>query len=133
MADGGAKGLETENQIENHDAHTIGQCGTQQNYGQHQKSTLMAWCIEHPGRGRVVLSHLLANEIVPEEESWSSMDRSITQEEMRNILLAKLVTDVLESDGKPAIDVFVDLLSKMVYFLPYTKRVTAEKHSQIFI
>ena len=36
-----------------------------------------------------------------------------------------LVTDLPESDGKTAIAVFVDRLTKMTYMVPCTKEVTA--------
>ena len=38
-----------------------------------------------------------------------------------------------ESDGKAAIAVFLDRLSKMVHFAPCTKEISAEKYAQIFI
>ena len=44
-----------------------------------------------------------------------------------------LVTDLPKSDGKTAITVFVDRLSKMVYFAPCTKEISAEKYAHLFI
>ena len=44
-----------------------------------------------------------------------------------------LVTDLPESEGKTAIAVFVDRLSKMVHFAPCTKEISAEKYAQLFI
>ena len=44
-----------------------------------------------------------------------------------------LVTDLPESEGKTAIVVFVDRLSKMVHFAPCTKEISAEKYAQLFI
>ena len=44
-----------------------------------------------------------------------------------------LVTDLLESEGKTAIAVFVDRLSKMVHFALCTKEISAEKYAQLFI
>ena len=44
-----------------------------------------------------------------------------------------LVTDLPESDGKTAIAVFVDRLTKMVHFFPCTKEVTATKYACLFI
>ena len=43
------------------------------------------------------------------------------------------VTDLPESEGKTAIAVFVDRLSKMVHFAPCTKEISAEKYPQLFI
>ena len=44
-----------------------------------------------------------------------------------------LVTDLPESEGKTAIAVFVDRLSKMVHFPPCTKKISVEKYTQLFI
>ena len=44
-----------------------------------------------------------------------------------------LVTDLLESEGKTTVAVFVDRLSKMVHFAPCTKEISAEKDAQLFI
>ena len=44
-----------------------------------------------------------------------------------------LVTDLPESEGKTAIAIFVDRLSKMVHFAPCTKEISAEKYAQLFI
>ena len=44
-----------------------------------------------------------------------------------------LVTNLPESEGKTAIAVFVDRLSKMVHFAPCTKEISAEKYAQLFI
>ena len=44
-----------------------------------------------------------------------------------------LVLDLPESDGKTAIAIFVDRLSKMVHFGLYSKEVSVEKYAQLFI
>ena len=44
-----------------------------------------------------------------------------------------LVTDLPESDGKGAIAVFVDRLTKMVHFFPCTKEITAAEYARLFI
>ena len=44
-----------------------------------------------------------------------------------------LVTDLPESEGKTAITVFVDRLSKMVHFALCTKGISVEKYAQLFI
>ena len=44
-----------------------------------------------------------------------------------------LVTDLPEYEGKTAITVFVDRLSKMVHFAPCTKEISAEKYGQLFV
>ena len=44
-----------------------------------------------------------------------------------------LVTDLPGSEGKTAIAVFVDRLTKMVYFFPYTKEITTAKYARLFI
>ena len=44
-----------------------------------------------------------------------------------------LVTDLPVSDGHTAIAVFVDRLSKMVHFAPYTKEITAAQYAQLFV
>ena len=43
-----------------------------------------------------------------------------------------LVTDLPESEGKTAIAIFVDRLSKMVHFAPCTKEISAKKYAQLF-
>ena len=40
-----------------------------------------------------------------------------------------MVTDLPESDGKTAIAIFVDRLSKMVHFAPCTKEISVEKYA----
>ena len=47
--------------------------------------------------------------------------------------MTDLVTDLPESEGKTAIAIFVDRLSKMVHFAPCTKEISAEKYAQLFI
>ena len=44
-----------------------------------------------------------------------------------------LVMDLLESDGYTAIAVFVDKLTKMVYFAPCQKEVDAMEYARIFV
>ena len=44
-----------------------------------------------------------------------------------------LVTDLPESDGKTAIAVFVDRLTKMVHFFPCTKETTAAEYARLFV
>ena len=44
-----------------------------------------------------------------------------------------LVTNFLESEGKTAIAVFVDCLTKMVHFFPCTKEITATEYARFFI
>ena len=44
-----------------------------------------------------------------------------------------LVTDLPESDGKTAVAVFVDRLTKMVHFFPCTKEVTATEYARLFV
>ena len=48
-------------------------------------------------------------------------------------ITTNLVTDLPESEGKTAIAVFVDCLSKMVHFALCTKEILAEKYPQLFI
>ena len=48
-------------------------------------------------------------------------------------IMTNLVTDSLESEGKNAITVFVDRLSKMVHFTLCTREISAEKCTQLFI
>ena len=43
-----------------------------------------------------------------------------------------LIIDLPKSEGKTAIAVFVDRLSKMVHFAPCTKEISAEKYAQLF-
>ena len=43
------------------------------------------------------------------------------------------VTNLLESDGKTATAIFMDCLSNMVHFAPYTKEISGEKNAQFFI
>ena len=38
-----------------------------------------------------------------------------------------LVTDLQESEGKTAVAIFVDRLTKMMHFLPCTKEITASR------
>ena len=47
--------------------------------------------------------------------------------------MTKVVANLPESDGKTAIAVFVDRLSKMVHFSLCTKEISAEKYAQLFI
>ena len=44
-----------------------------------------------------------------------------------------LVTDLPESDGKTAVAVFVDRLTKMVHFFPCTKEITATEYARLFV
>ena len=44
-----------------------------------------------------------------------------------------LMTDLPESDGKTAIAVFVDRLTKMVHFFPCTKEITAAEYARLFV
>ena len=44
-----------------------------------------------------------------------------------------LVTDLPESDGKTAVAVFVDRLTKMVHFFPCTKEITAAEYARLFV
>ena len=44
-----------------------------------------------------------------------------------------LVMDLLEPDGKTAVAVFVDRLTKMVHFFPCTKEITAAKYARLFV
>ena len=48
-------------------------------------------------------------------------------------IITDLVTDLPKSEGKIAIAVFVDRLSKMVHFAPCTKEISVEKYAQLFI
>ena len=43
-----------------------------------------------------------------------------------------LVRDLLKSEEKPTITVFMDRLSKMVHFASYTKETSVEKYAQFF-
>ena len=44
-----------------------------------------------------------------------------------------LVTNLPESDGKTAIAVFVDRLTKMTHMVPCTKEVTASQYARLFV
>ena len=44
-----------------------------------------------------------------------------------------MVIDLLESEGKTAIAVFVDRLTKMTHLVPCTKEITATQYAQLFI
>ena len=44
-----------------------------------------------------------------------------------------LVTDLPESNGFTTIAVFVDRMTKMVHFAPWTKEVTALEYTRIFV
>ena len=44
-----------------------------------------------------------------------------------------LVTDLLELEGKTAVAVFVDRLTKMVHFFPCTKEITAVEYACLFV
>ena len=44
-----------------------------------------------------------------------------------------LVTDLPESEGKIAIAVFMDRLTKMVHFFPCTKEITAAEFARLFV
>ena len=48
-------------------------------------------------------------------------------------VMANVVTDLPESHGYTAIAVFVDRMTKMVYFAPCTKEVTAPEYAQLFV
>ena len=43
------------------------------------------------------------------------------------------MTDLPDSDGKTAVAVFVDRLTKMVHFFPCTKEVTATEYARLFV
>ena len=44
-----------------------------------------------------------------------------------------LVTNLPESEGKTTVAVFVDRLTKMMHFFPYTKEITVTEHSRLFV
>ena len=44
-----------------------------------------------------------------------------------------MVTNLLESEGKTAVVVFVDLLTKMVDSFPCTKNITAIEYARLFV
>ena len=44
-----------------------------------------------------------------------------------------LVTDLPKRDGKTAVAVFVDRLTKMLHFFPCTKEITATKYARLFV
>ena len=44
-----------------------------------------------------------------------------------------LVTNLLESEGKTAVVVFVDRLTKMVHFFPCTKEITAIEYARLSV
>ena len=44
-----------------------------------------------------------------------------------------LVTNLPESDGKTAIAIFVDRLTKMTHMVPCTKEVTASQYARLFV
>ena len=48
-------------------------------------------------------------------------------------ITTNLVTDLLELEGKTAIAVFVDRLTKMMQFFPCTKEITATEYARLFI
>ena len=48
-------------------------------------------------------------------------------------LLLGMVTDLPESDGKTAIAVFVDRLTKMTHMVPCTKEVTMPQYARLFV
>ena len=43
------------------------------------------------------------------------------------------MTDLPESDGKTAVAVFVDRLTKMVHFFPCIKEITATEYARLFV
>ena len=44
-----------------------------------------------------------------------------------------LVTDLPESEGKTAIVVFIDRLTKMTHMVPCTKEVSASQYARLFV
>ena len=44
-----------------------------------------------------------------------------------------LVTDLAESEGKTAITVLIDRLTKMIHMVPYTKQVTRSQYARLFM
>ena len=44
-----------------------------------------------------------------------------------------LITDLPESEGKTAITVFVDRLTKMIHMVPCTKEVIASQYARLFV
>ena len=44
-----------------------------------------------------------------------------------------LVTDLPKSDGKTAIAIFVDRLTKMTHMVPCTKEVTTSQYARLFV
>ena len=48
-------------------------------------------------------------------------------------ITTNLVTDLSESDGKTAIAVFVDRLTKMTHMVPCTKEVTTSQYARLFM
>ena len=43
------------------------------------------------------------------------------------------VTDLPEAEGKTAVAVFVDRLTKMVHFFPCTKEINAVEYARLFV
>ena len=48
-------------------------------------------------------------------------------------ITTNLVTDLPESEGKTAVVVFVDRLTKVVHFFPYTKEITDAEYACLLV
>ena len=113
--------------------------GAQQDCGPHQKSFLVAWYNEHRGRIRAILSgHVRSCPVCQLVKSDHRKKAGTLQpiplpERKWQEITTDLVTYLPKSEGKTAIVVFVDCLSKMVHFALCTKEISWEKDVQLFI
>ena len=139
MVDGGAQGPAAEDHSGKPRCPSNWARGAQQDSGPHEKSFLLGRYVEHRGRIRAILSgHVRSCPVCQLVKSDHRKKAGALQpipllEWKWQQITTDLVTNLPESEGKTAIAVFVDRLSKMVHFAPCTKEISAEKYAQLFI
>ena len=132
MADGGAQGPATENHSRNHDVPAIRHVGLNR-IVDHIKRAFW-WRGMWSTVGEYVRTCPVCQLVKSDHRKKAGALQPIPLLERKwQQITTDLVMDLQESEGKTAIAVFVDRLSKMVHFAPCTNEISAEKCAQLFI
>ena len=67
------------------------------------------------------------------QKKASALQPILLLEQAWQQITTDLLTDLPESEGKTAVEVFMDRLTKMVHFFPCTKEITATEYVRLFV